>query len=192
MTGSKAVVSLGPVSIALHWIVGLGFISLLLMGIYMEENEVRSVYGLHKSLGAILLLVIGTRIVWRLVQGWPVGEDDAVSSRQAAFVRGMHWVLLLGTALMPISGLLMSGFGGHGVSVFGWDVIAMNPDPDNAGRVLPVNEVMAQVRHAIHGLGGNIMMVAIALHVAGALMHHFIKGDRTLVNMLKPASSKEQ
>lgn len=46
---------LSPISISLHWIVGLTIIGMLSLGIYMEENEAYQLYDLHKSIGAIIL-----------------------------------------------------------------------------------------------------------------------------------------
>lgn len=41
----------------------------------------------------------------------------------------VHWVLIIATVIMPISGFIMSGAGGYGVSMFGLEFVAVNFDP---------------------------------------------------------------
>ena len=59
------------VSRALHWLTVLGFIGILstitVWTIYDGEEWVKSLFGVHKSIGFITLLVIAMRIVWALL-----------------------------------------------------------------------------------------------------------------------------
>jgi len=177
--------SLGAVTISLHWLVGLTFIGLMAVGIYMEETHAYALYPLHKSVGALLLLLVIPRIVWRLKQGFPAAEGDASPAAQI-LAKTVQYALLAGTLLMPLSGIMMSAFGGHGLAVFGLEIFPMNPDPADPNEVIPFNGLLAQVGHVIHGLGGKLMILAVVLHLAGALKHHFIDKDKTLVRMVKP------
>ena len=177
--------SLGAVTISLHWLVGLTFIGLMALGIYMEETHAYEFYDLHKSIGALLLLLVVPRIVWRFMQGFPAADGDATPAAQK-LAKAVQYLLLAGTLLMPVSGIMMSAFGGHGLAVFGMGIFPENPDPSNPGEVIPFNGALAQVGHVIHGLGGKLMILAILLHLAGALKHHFIDKDKTLVRMVKP------
>lgn len=56
---------------ALHWLTVLGFIGILstitVWTIYDGEEWVKSLFGVHKSIGFITLLVIAVRIVWALL-----------------------------------------------------------------------------------------------------------------------------
>ncbi len=60
-------------TIALHWVTGLAFIGVFALGLYMVDlprsPEKFEWYGIHKSLGAIILVVALIRLVWRLKEG---------------------------------------------------------------------------------------------------------------------------
>ena len=93
-------------------------------------------------------------------------------------------MLLIGTILFPLSGLVMSAMGGNGIAVFGVELFPMNPDPANPGKNMPIDKAMAGNARAMHGLLLWVMLGALALHVAGALKHHLLDGDGTLRRML--------
>lgn len=174
---------LSSTTVWLHWIIAIMIIGLLMVGVYMEENEVYRLYPIHKSLGVIVFGFVILRVIWRIKNGWPqtIGQQAQLLQLVSKIV---HYVLIIGTVLMPISGMLMSGMGGHGINVFGLELLATNPDPLDPNKVLPLNEELAKAGHRMHGVVGNIMFAAIALHIAGALKHHFIDKDGILKRML--------
>lgn len=167
----------------LHWLVALFVIGLVCVGFYMSTYEIWSLYPIHKAFGVIALLVILPRIVWRLKNRWPTPVRDYPAWEHKLAVL-THWVLILGTLIMPISGFIFSGAGGHGVDVFGLVLAPANPNPANPAEVIPFNETMADAGHEIHEFVGYIMAIAIILHIAGALKHHILDKDRTLLRML--------
>lgn len=173
---------LSPVTIALHWIVALGIIALTGVGFYMATFEVYSLFHIHKSVGMILLVVILARVLWRWKNGWPVPvrEYPAWEHRLAVAV---HWVLILGSVAMPISGFLFSGAGGYGVDVFGLVIAPANPDPLDPQKVVAYNEAVSHFGHEVHEVLGNLLTGAIILHIAGAIKHHHFDKDRTLLRM---------
>ncbi len=170
---------LSHTTIILHWLVGLAVIAMLALGVYMTETETRSLYPLHKSLGVLVLLLVVVRIAWRIKNGWlePVGNYHR---HEQMLAKTVHWVLLIATVLMPLSGFLMSSFGGTGVSVFGVELVARNPDPSNPARALAHNAEVASFFRGMHGAVAFILIAGIALHTAGALKHHLIDKDGTL------------
>jgi cytochrome b561 len=84
---------------------------------------------------------------------------------------------------MPISGFIMSGAGGYGVSVFGLEIIAAQFDLITK-EAIPHNAQLAGFMHETHEIAGWTIIVAISLHIAGAIKHHFIDKDNTLRRML--------
>lgn len=175
-------------TIVLHWLVGIGIIGLMATGIYMEENEVYALYPLHKSIGVLIILPVLWRIVWRKKNGWPKPVRD-YSNIEQRLSKIVHWALIIGTALMPISGMMMSVAGGHGLDFFGLELVVRNADPANPQEVIALNPTAAQIGHILHGLGGKIILAAIALHLVGALKHHVFDKDRTLKRMLGSTAS---
>lgn len=170
-------------TVALHWIVGVMMIALLAVGVYMEENEAYALYPWHKSFGVLILLFVLPRIAWRMKNGWPQAVGD-YSTVEKLLSKLVHWLLIIGTLLMPISGFMMSALGGHGVDLFGLELVARNPDPADPQNVLPLNGSLAQLGHTLHGLGGNVLIGAVLLHLVGAFKHHLVDKDGTLRRML--------
>lgn len=168
-------------TISLHWLVAISIIMLMVVGIYMSNNDVYSLYPIHKSIGILIFAVILVRVVWRLKNGFPepVGNYSSIEHILAKLV---HWVLLIGTVMFPISGMMMSGAGGHGLEVFGVQLLAENVNA--AGEAVPLNAQAAKLGYNMHGLLGKVFIAAIALHVIGALKHHIVDKDGTLRRML--------
>lgn len=173
--------TISPLEIALHWVVGLGMIGLITVGIIMTRTENFALYGLHKSVGMLLFVVILWRAVVRLSKGWPENVSKG-AAWEHGLARVIHWVLILGTILMPISGMMDSYFAGHGLSIFGLELAAGSADAE--GKPLAINASLGELGEEVHGTLGNILIAAIALHVAGALKHQLIDKDGTLGRML--------
>lgn len=178
MRDTKARLSL--TTIALHWIVGISIIILMVVGKYMEVNEVFKLYPLHKSIGTIIFIFVVWRVVWRLINGWPE-KLGQYATWEVVLAKIVHWVLIIGTVLFPLSGMMMSVMGGHGLSVFGLELISANIVD---GKPFPLNKAMAGNAAGVHGILLPIMIVAIALHIIGAYKHHIIDKDNTMYRIL--------
>lgn len=174
---------LSPITVSLHWIVGLTIIALLGVGIYMEQTHAYGLYDIHKSIGVIIFAVIMLRVVWRIMNGWPEAASQ-YKKWEHTLSKIIHYVLLIGTLMIPISGMMMSGMGGHGIAVFGFELLAENVSPTDPHEVIPLNAGMAKTGAMLHGWVSYILIGALVLHIAGAFKHHIIDGDGTLKRML--------
>ncbi len=174
---------LSPSSVKLHWLVAIMMIALLSTGLIMEKLEWYAMYPWHKSFGVLIMVFVIWRVVWRIKNGWPSHAGD-YTQIEKTLAKIVHWLLIIGTVMMPISGFMMSAMGGHGVALFGLELVARNPDPSNPAEVIVLNGSLAQAGHVMHGLGGNILIVAVVLHIVGALKHHIMDKDGTLRRML--------
>jgi len=168
-------------TIILHWIVGLSIIALIAVGLYMSEYEVGALYPIHKSIGIILFVFILLRVYNRAKKGWP-SEIGEVKSWEYKLSKIVLWTLLIGTILFPISGMMMTGAGGHGISVFGLDLLAANIGSD--GKAIALNKTLAGLGHETHEILGTVMMIAIGIHILASIKHHYILKDETLKRML--------
>lgn len=177
MTNSQ---SLSTVTRMLHAIIALGMISLLAIGIYMEEFEVFALYDWHKSFGVLVLMFAVVRVFWRIRKGWPstLGQPAKL---QLFIAKAIHWILISATIIYPVSGLMMSIGGGHDLAFFGIELVAGNQNA--AGETVAVNETLAGLGHRLHGTLTFFVIGAIVLHVIGALKHHFIDKDATITRM---------
>ncbi len=175
---------LSPTTKALHWIVALGMIGMLAVGVYMVETETFGLYPWHKSFGFLIFFIVMLRVIWRIKNGWPVPASD-YPQIERSLAKVVHWVLIIGTVCLPLSGFLMSSLGGHGVDVFGMEVVARNIDPEDPSKALAHSETLAGLFHSVHHWLGYIIIASVILHVLGALKHHVIDKDSTLKRMLK-------
>ncbi len=174
---------LSATTISLHWIVAVMMILLLATGIYMEQTEAFALYPWHKAFGVLILLFVVIRIVWRIKQGWPkpVGDYSALEKTLSKIV---HWLLILATLIMPVSGFMMSSLGGYGIDFFGFELVAKNTNPSNPMEIVPINEAIANFAHIVHELAGYVLLLAVILHLVGALKHHILDKDATIRRML--------
>lgn len=166
-------------TVILHWLVGIAVIGMLTLGIYMTNTETFSLYPWHKSFGVIIFFIAAARVVWRLKEGWPAPVGN-YPSHERILAKTVHWVLLIGTVLMPLSGFLMSSLGGTGVAVFGFEIVARNPDPEDPRRVIAHHQELASFFRGVHGLVAWALVIGILLHIAGSLKHHVVDKDGTL------------
>ncbi|MCG8428150.1 MAG: cytochrome b [Chromatiales bacterium] len=174
---------LSGLTIGLHWLVGLVMIGVFIVGKYMEINEAFFLYGPHKSIGILILIAVVARIIWRMKNGWPEPVSNYKKAEQI-MAKLVHWILIIGTVLFPVSGIMMSGAGGYGLDIFGLELLANNPDPTNPMEMIPLNSTLAGIGHNMHSMLGKVMIAALALHVIGALKHHIIDKDNNLRRML--------
>ncbi len=171
---------LSQTTILLHWLVGVGIIALMGVGLFMAKNDVYHLYPVHKSIGAILFIFILWRIIWRIINGFPqhVGQYSTI---ERVLSKVVHWVLLVGSLIYPVSGMMMSVMGGYGAAIFGLQLVA--PNIVN-GEPSPLNETLAGIGAGVHELITPIMIAAILLHIIGAYKHHLVDKDATLRRIL--------
>jgi cytochrome b561 len=169
---------LSPLSVALHWAIGLTMIGMVVFGLILEDmprsDGKSALVQIHKSIGVIVLAFAAWRVTRRLMMGLPahVGVYGTWEQRLA---KGTHYFLLFATLALPLSGLLFSIGSARPVNVFGIPLIP---------QLLAVkNEMMVAVGKGAHAILGKLLLLALALHIAGALKHHFKDRDGTLRRM---------
>ncbi|WP_270729928.1 cytochrome b [Shimia sp. Alg240-R146] len=158
-----------------HWVVACLIIGLLASGLALDmvlEGAAKApVRNVHKAVG-LAVLVLGTwRVVWRLMQGFvaPLQHDWQVKAAHWA-----HVILLVGIVVMPVSGVVMSYFGGHSIGFFGLFTIPGGP------KIVVINEIAG----TLHAVMGKVMIATLLLHVLGAIKHHVLDKDDTLKRMI--------
>lgn len=175
--------NLSRISIGFHWAVAITMIGLVLAGFTMKYLEVWFLYPIHKSIGILALLIIVPRVLWRLKEGWPTPASEYQRHEQI-LSKSVHWVLIIATVAMPLSGLLLSGASGHGFGIFQWELFPANHSLENPDEVIAFSESGYALGAAIHQWVGFILAASVVLHIAGALKHHFMDKDGTLRRML--------
>ncbi|MCV3273082.1 cytochrome b [Roseobacter sinensis] len=161
-----------------HWIVAVAMIGMLLFGLYLaygglEREARRPLIGLHRSIGILVLIYGAWRVTWRVVRGFPDSVSD-MPRWQRRLSTGVHWSLLAGILIMPLSGIGFTIFRGRDLDVFGWVAIP-------AAAEVPWIVSLSSGLHHYVGLG---LCALVVLHVAAALKHHLWDKDETLTRMI--------
>lgn len=170
--------ALSPITISLHWIIAIGIILMLAFGLYLDQlnNSPRKsqLIEIHKLFGFAVFLLVLIRISWRALNGFPEPVDD-LKTWELSLSRTIHWLLLLSTVLMPVSGIMISLGLGYSIPVLGITEI---------GPLSERNKLVSDTGYLIHKNLAYIFIGLIAIHVSGAVKHHWIDKGRTLDRML--------
>lgn len=119
----------------------------------------------HKAIGITILVLTILRLLWRLSHKAPP-MSDLIPGWQRILGKTVHvifYVLLIG---LPIGGWLAGSFASIPVDYFGIFTVPMAPveqNYDTAGAIIEQ-----------HKLGGEVLLILVALHILGALKHTFI------------------
>jgi cytochrome b561 len=177
--------SYGSVAKFLHWLIFLLIATLLVIGFLMTGMENSpdkfKIYGIHKSVGIIVLLTVILRLLWKAINIYPP-LPDTLSKWDKLAAHAGHALLYVLIIAMPLSGWLMSSASGFSVSVFGWFIL-----PD---LIAPDKELGKQLRDN-HGWLAYAIIVMVSLHVIAALLHHFYFKNNVLRRMLPFAKAKD-
>jgi cytochrome b561 len=161
-------------AMALHWIQAVLVLWLLWLGWTMTDlpkgAERSAAYGLHKSLGLLMLLLVAIRLIWRARHPAPAAVSTGWESKVAT---GTHHLLYVFLVMAPLAGYLASSFTPYAIKFFGLEIPKAGwPDESMNGTF--------KLLHQAFVWGGAAL---IALHVAGALKH-LLKKDGTVQRML--------
>lgn len=177
----------GTVSRIFHWLTALLIFSAIVLGLIatnMAEGALQSdsaalarvvtLFSLHKTIGVAAFFVALLRILWALGQPHPkpLHPEKRLETALAGLV---HWLLYGAMVVVPLSGWV------HHAAQTGYAPIWW---PFGQGLpFVPQSETVASISGTIHHMGTDVLMIAIALHIAGALKHALIDRDGTLARM---------
>jgi cytochrome b561 len=168
----------GTVHKTLHWLIALAVVGLLCVGWYMDEMpnspDKIKVYALHKSFGITVLALMLVRLAWRWGNPRPAlpSTMKGWERRLAGVVHGGIYAALLA---MPLSGWLFNSASNFPLKWFGLFSIPALAGPDRDLKLLAED---------VHWALSWVIVTLVALHVAGALKHHFVDRDDVLKRML--------
>ena len=163
-------------AIWLHWIIAALIAVNLILGFFHEDFEkpVRAaMMTVHKATGLLILALTLLRIFWRL-RHRPPAFDPVLKRWEAGLARLIHGLFYVAMIAIPLSGWILSSTNGKPTSFFWLFEIAPLPI-----RGRDTHELFEE----IHALLGYAMLALVALHVAGALKHHF-EGHRHLIGRM--------
>jgi cytochrome b561 len=166
----------------LHWLtVGLVVVQVP-VGVYMAyRGNVLNVwdtltgvlYNGHKLVGVTILLVVLCRLAYRLVRGAPA-DEPTIEPWQKIASHLNHWGLYALLVCVPVAGYI-------GVSLFpALELFG----PISLPAVVVPDKDAAKTAFLVHGLLAAGLVLLIAVHVAAALYHYFVRRDNVLGRMI--------
>ena len=178
--------SYGLIAIILHWLMALTIFGLFGLGLYMVEltyydSWYKGSLDLHKSIGLTLAAVFLFRILWRTfsIQPKPLGTNKAMNQ----IAHTAHIIMYVILAVIVVAGYLISTADGRAIEVFTlFNVPAINFTFDG----------QADIAGEVHYYAACTLIGFAVLHALGALKHHFIDKDKTLIRMIKPINAKNK
>jgi cytochrome b561 len=168
----------GSVARTLHWLVAAAILVQIPLGLAAVNWRLSptklDLFVLHKSLGLAILAVVAVRLAWRAVGTVPA-LPATMSVRERRAANASHALLYLAMLSVPISGWVASSAANVPFRWF-WRVpVPVLAAPD---------EALAQLAGRVHLVLWIVLVVLVAVHVAAALWHHYVRRDDVLARML--------
>ncbi len=177
MTLRNGPAEFGLVTRLLHWTMMLIIFGQLALGLRIENMEPGLanlwLYGLHKTLGFLVLVLILIRIAWHIASPPP----PPLGPRNALFLlaRAVHLAIYTLLIVIPLTGWA-------GSSATGLDV--MIAEHWTVPPLVEASEEAETFWFGLHDILTKLLMALILLHVLGALRRQ-AEGDGTLTRMIR-------
>lgn len=164
----------GRASRILHWTTAILFLSLIPMGIFttmipFDADYRQGYYVAHKTIGLTVLILLAVRLVWNWISPRPA-LDAGLRPWERRMAHGAHLALYVFMIAFPVTGYVMSTYGGKLSHFFVWDL------PLLFGQDLEAIRVWGLLHKIVLPY---LFFLVIGAHVLGALKHQFIDGHRT-------------
>ncbi|MEL7299413.1 MAG: cytochrome b/b6 domain-containing protein [Pseudomonadota bacterium] len=173
----------GLVTKTVHWLTALLIVGVIATGSIAYDLSISDpvaldwkirLYAVHKAIGLTIFFVALFRIAWAMSQPKP-GMIGGEKKAQSFMAQLAHWTLYASLVLVPLTGW-MTHAATEGFAPIPW------PFGQNLF-FIPEDPELANTLAGAHLLFQRLMVIAILLHIAGALKHHFIDKDATLRRM---------
>ncbi|AKO53375.1 cytochrome B561 [Marinobacter psychrophilus] len=168
----------------LHWsvsgVVLLSLVSGLTIGFLDFDGAVdllgntltNVLYGGHKTLGVLILLLMILRVITRLAFAVP-DHVPPLDTFERVVSKSVQRLLYLALIAMPLLGWAGTAAGGYPVEFFLWQL------PGFIGK----DEQLSEQLFLLHEWLSWIILALVALHVTGAIFHWKIKRDNVIKRM---------
>lgn len=192
----------GSISMLFHWVMAAAFIAAYVVAYYViwivdPQTSIRPplfgfapnadlvvpILNIHWVLGITMGFLVFPRLLWRVCGTVPRHGTDSTLENWAA--DAAHWALYALLFLMPLSGYMTTydstDFGAFKIPAFRDTTMAEWTRTLFGLTTLQLEDVMWTV-HSF--LGKRVAWVLVALHIAAAFLHHFVRRDAVLRRML--------
>src|SRR5712691_862643 len=164
-----------------HWVMAALILAQITLGVMAASWRLSptkiELFFWHKSTGALILVLVVLRLVWRLANPAPALPSGTPAWERAA-ARSIHLLLYVLMIALPVTGWIVNSASNIPFRIF-WLVplpAIVAPDKSTADLVALVHR----------GLAALLALVLVA-HIGAALRHHFVKRNTVLIRMLPGA-----
>jgi cytochrome b561 len=169
--------SFGLVTRVIHWTMAILILAMFALGLRLTSMEPGLsnlwLYGLHKTVGFSLFVLVLVRLVWHLVSRPPVPIGPP--GRMRTFVKAWHWTLYALMIATPIAG--WAGSSATGIDVVIFNRFTLPP-------LVAPSERAEFVWFILHEIFAKVLIGMVIVHMLGALKRE-MSGDGTLRRMLR-------
>ena len=163
-------------SILLHWL--MFFMILFAFGLALIFDDLpKSIkpfwVNIHFVIGALVLLLLLVRVVWRFLMGTPPLPSDMHPHTKRA-TQLVHALLYGLMALIPIMGIMTAIYRGRGID-FGFFALSSPFETDRT---------VARFYKEIHEFTAWALFLLAGGHAILALFHHYVRKDGILLRMM--------
>ena len=161
-----------PLLVTLHWLVAIFVVFNLFLGKFVFPDPEYPDVALagHMVSGMLVLLLVIVRFAARLKLARPA-EATSGSKLTDLLAKLVHYGLYLVLVLLTLAGITFASLSGRMGRIFFGAVPGGRP-PEGTFAFM-----------GIHSLLGNLLLALIALHLAAAFYHQFIRKDNLIARM---------
>jgi cytochrome b561 len=162
----------------LHWSVAALVLTMIPVGVAIANADFgawqNALYDLHRSAGALVLVLMLGRLCWRLTHPAPPLPEDIPALQQFA-AHATHWALYGLLIAQALAGWVATSAYRAPIRVF-W-LFDLPP-------IWREDRAFSEMMFAGHKAIGILIALLLCAHIGGALYHHFIRKDRVLMRMV--------
>lgn len=167
----------GAVAKWLHWLVALGIVALIILGLLQSDMDSgpqrTAIRELHGSIALLVLALMVVRLAWRWINVTPA-PAPGIPGWQRASAALVHGAIYIAVFAQLVSGALAVATGGKPLAFFGLFSIPLPVAEDHDNH---------ELWEEVHEAGWKLLAALVTVHVLAALYHHFILKNDVLKRM---------
>lgn len=166
-----------PITLVLHWIIAIAVLVMISIGLVAarlnDSPDKQTILQLYSGIGMCVFVISVYRLWARLsfYHPLPIGIINPIV---LIVSRSVAIALVLGTVILPLLGWLSVAATGTTLKPFGLLALPVMKEPSPA---------LAAAAHFLHRVGAYAFGLGLALHIFGAVRHHFVDKDDTVRRM---------
>ena len=162
-----------------HWVTAALVLTMLPIGIAMATFDLGPavedpLYHIHRSIGALVLVITVGRLTYRLFNPAPPLPVDMPAWQHFAAL-ATHWGLYAFLIVQPIVGWIATS-AYRAPTLFFW-LFELPP-------IWQEDRAFSEAMFVVHRAMGITIAILVCVHIGAALYHHFVLKDRVLARMV--------